>query len=314
MTSATAHAHPNIALVKYWGKQSGELNIPKTPSVSATLEDLVTTTKVEASSADAIQLNGRRVEDQKILSWLGQVRSRFDIPPVRVESQSNFPASCGLASSSSGFAALTLALDSAFGLQLSKDCLSDLSRLGSASAARSTHGGFVSLVPEGERCVARQLHPGDHWDLRVVVAVTDPRQKDVPSTEGMARSSATSGFYESWCESTEADYRECLNAIKNRDFDQLAAIAEGSCCKLHALMLSSSPPLIYWNAGTMASIDTVRKLQRGGVSVFFTSDAGPQLKAFCTPDSLDTVEEYLKNTPGVAFTLTSSVGGRPTVE
>ena len=43
---ATAVAHPNIALVKYWGKSDVEQNIPAVGSLSITLDGLTTTTTV----------------------------------------------------------------------------------------------------------------------------------------------------------------------------------------------------------------------------------------------------------------------------
>ena len=43
---ATAEAHPNIALVKYWGKRDGPDNVPATPSLSITLSQLRTRTRV----------------------------------------------------------------------------------------------------------------------------------------------------------------------------------------------------------------------------------------------------------------------------
>src|SRR4051812_19724501 len=46
--SATAIAHPNIALAKYWGKREGQgdANIPAVPSLSVTLSGMCTTTTV----------------------------------------------------------------------------------------------------------------------------------------------------------------------------------------------------------------------------------------------------------------------------
>ena len=43
---ATAKAHTNIALVKYWGKKDQELIIPQTDSLSLTLNEFYTTTTV----------------------------------------------------------------------------------------------------------------------------------------------------------------------------------------------------------------------------------------------------------------------------
>ena len=157
MRAATAFAHPNIALVKYWGKSNDELNIPATPSLALTLGDLRTTTRVEESSVDSVLLDGQRARDPKIDSWLARLRQQFDLPPLRVESSSNFPANSGLASSASGFAALTLAISSAFdfGLSLQEQC--EWARMGSGSAGRSLHGGFVAQEPDGNSCRVSQV-------------------------------------------------------------------------------------------------------------------------------------------------------------
>lgn len=313
MNQATVSAHPNIALVKYWGKQSGGRNIPVSPSVSVTLDTLTTTTTVEQSFNDLVVIDGQDVKNEKISTWLEFVREKYGIPPICIRSESNFPASSGLASSASGFAALAVAVNQACGLELESVEISELARIGSASAARSMLGGFVSLKPEDESCSVLQLHPKQHWDLKVVVAITDPRQKGVPSTEGMERSVETSTFHEAWRQTTEGDYQECLEALEARDFARLSRVAESNCCKMHGLMLTSVPPLIYWKPGTLSALDTLRKLQEAEVPTFFTIDAGPQVKAFCLPEAADAVEEHLQNTPGVTQTIRCGLGDGPIV-
>ena len=313
MTEATVSAHPNIALVKYWGKKLSDNNIPATPSVSATLDTLSTTTSVREDSRDSISLDGREVQDLKIVNWLARIRGKYPIPPVRIESNSNFPSSSGLASSASGFAALAVATNEAFDLDLDFGSLCELARLGSISAARSMCGGFVSLDPNSDGCIPVQVHPMDFWDLQVVVAIVDPRQKSVSSTAGMERSVSTSTYYEGWTSATESDYQESLLALKNRDFPRLANVAESSCCKLHALMLSSAPPLIYWKSGTLAAIDTIRRLQEANLGVFFTIDAGPQVKAFCLAKDAEVVEEHLNDTLGVGNTIRCGIGDGPSI-
>ena len=72
MNQATALAHPNIALVKYWGKRAGKTNIPATPSLSITLDTLVTQTSVRESEQDQIEINGTVVPDKKIEEFLIQ--------------------------------------------------------------------------------------------------------------------------------------------------------------------------------------------------------------------------------------------------
>ena len=313
MNQATVSAHPNIALVKYWGKQSGGRNIPVSPSVSVTLDTLTTTTTVEQSFNDLVVIDGQEVKNEKISSWLEIARKRYGIPPIRIRSESNFPASSGLASSASGFAALAVSVNQACGLELADHEITELARIGSASAARSMWGGFVSLRPTGESCTVEQVHPKEHWDLRVVVGITDPRQKGVPSTEGMERSVATSPFHEAWRKTTDGDYQECLEALEDRDFARLSRVAESNCCKMHGLMLTSDPPLIYWKPGTLAALDTLRKLQEAEIPAFFTIDAGPQVKVFCLPEAADSVEEHLQSTPGVTQTIRCGVGDGPVV-
>ena len=313
MNQATVSAHPNIALVKYWGKQSGGRNIPVSPSVSVTLDTLTTTTTVEQSFNDLVVIDGHDVKNEKIMSWLEFIRKKYGIPPICIRSESNFPASSGLASSASGFAALAVAVNQACGLELEDQEISELARIGSASAARSMWGGFVSLKPAGHSCTVKQVHPREYWDLRVVVAITDPREKGVPSTEGMERSVETSSFHETWRQTTEGDYQECLEALEARDFVRLSRVAESNCCKMHGLMLTSDPPLIYWKPGTLSALDTLRKLQEAEVPTFFTIDAGPQVKAFCLPEAADAVEEHLRSTPGVTQTIRCGLGDGPVV-
>lgn len=313
MSRATVSAHSNIALVKYWGKQSQERNIPASPSVSATLDTLTTTTTVEPSAEDFVAIDGQDIRDEKIFSWLRFARSRYAIGPVRIESGSNFPRSSGLASSASGFAALAVCVNEAFGLGLEDPELVELARMGSVSAARSMLGGFVSLRPKDETCYLEQLHTKEHWDLKVVVAITDPNQKSVPSTEGMQRSKRATAFHHAWQQSTALDFQECCEALKYRDFARLATVAESNCCKMHGLMLSSEPPLIYWKPGTIAALETLRKLQEADIPTFFTIDAGPQVKAFCLSEVADAVEDHLRSTPGVLQTIRCGLGDGPIV-
>ncbi|MCY3883708.1 MAG: diphosphomevalonate decarboxylase, partial [Gammaproteobacteria bacterium] len=135
----------------------------------------------------------------------------------------------------------------------------------------------------------------------------------IPSTEGMKRSVDTSAFHTAWQRSTDQDFQECLEALEKRDFSRLSRVAESNCCKMHGLMLSSEPPLIYWKPGTVAALDTMRKLQEEKIPTFFTIDAGPQVKAFCLAEAMDTVEKHLRNTPGVKQTISCGLGDGPVV-
>ena len=303
----TAIAHPNIALLKYWGKQEGQGNRPATPSLSITLDALTTTTTVEDADADALRLNGRPVGDAKIERTLADWRRDYAIAPLAISSSNDFPTAAGLASSASGFAALATAIDAHCGLRLSDGERSVLARRGSGSAARSIHGGFVELAAPEWR--ADQLLAPEAWPLAVVVAIIARERKAVSSTEGMRHSKTTSPYFEAWTATAGADFEAMKAAVAQRDFDRLAELAEASCLKMHALMLSSRPPLIYWRGATLDCLRAVRELRAGGCRAFATVDAGPQVKAVCEPEDAERVEAALSEVPGVVSTLRSGLGG-----
>lgn len=305
---ATAIAHPNIALVKYWGKQSSPGNLPATPSLSITVAGLATTTRVEIAERDSVCINGAVRRDSKVEALLGAMRDVFDLPPVAIDTRNNFPTGAGLASSASGFAALVTALDGELNLGLSPAQRSDWARQGSASAARSIYGGFATLAPRNGVWTGAELQAKDAWPLEVVIAVTDETPKSVSSSEGMERSRTTSPFYDAWCRSTESDFKIAYRAVAERDFESLSEVAEHSCLKLHALMMSSRPALLYWNQGTVAAIDTIRRLRDAGTPVFYTIDAGPQVKAVCAPGHGGPVAALLAKSPGVLRVVRGGLG------
>ena len=309
MREATAYAHPNIALVKYWGKSNDDLNLPATPSLAITLGDLRTISHVEESVSDVVVLDGERVIDAKLEGWLTLLRNQFGLPPLHIESSSDFPANSGLASSASGFAALTLAISNAFDLDLSLAEQCDWARRGSGSAARSLHGGFVALEPDKRSCRVSQVLDESDWDLSIVVAITSEQVKSTGSTAGMTASRDTSPFYEGWLRATVEAFARCLVAVRNKDFDTLAGIAEASCRQMHALMLSTEPALIYWNAATLNCIEAVNRMRAAGTKVFYTIDAGSHLKAVCEADAVTQVSEELRRVEGVHSVLVSRIGG-----
>lgn len=315
MSEARALAHPNVALVKYWGKSNSTYNIPDTPSVSIGLEALTTETTVKESQADQITIDGNVVEDPKIITWLDALRKVHEIPPVTITSKSNFPASSGLASSASGFAALTEAINHAFDLAWDLQQKASWARLGSASAARSITGSWSTLIPSSSAsdsmfgCELFRIQDSAYWDLRVVVAITETAPKAISSTAGMRLSRETSPFYPKWVESTHRDFDVATVAIQNQDFSQLAKVTESSCRKMHALMLSTEPPLRYWNSTTLGCLDAVEQLQNHQVPVFYSIDAGPQVKAICASDVGDTVAKALAQVRGVRQVIQSAIGG-----
>ncbi len=316
---ATARACANIALIKYWGKaDSGPLNIPAVGSISVTLQALWSETEVHfdnALPADEFILNGRTRTGQldRVSRFLDLLRTQAGVDsPARVASVNNFPTGAGLASSASGFAALAAAAGRALDLGLSAKQLSLIARQGSGSAARSIFDGFVEMragtLPDGSDSYAEPLVPAEAWPLEVVIAVTERGEKAVSSRAGMGRSAATSPYYPAWIAMSPADLEQGRQAILDRDFDALADVAEGNCLSMHGAAMAARPPLIYWNAATLACLRAVGELRRSAVPVFFTIDAGPQLKAVCAPGAAARVRETLAAIPGVVDVLVSGLG------
>ena len=317
---ATATAHPNVALIKYWGKRSGPGNLPAVGSLSITLDALRTQTRVcfdPALRSDELVLNGQAVagEQARLGACLDALRALTGSRSfARVESSNDFPTGAGLASSASGYAALVAAGAVALGLDPQDARLSEIARIGSGSAPRSLFAGFALLrnTPGGTSC--EQLLAPEAWPLGVVVAVTTEGGKPISSRSGMEQSRSASPYYQAWLDSHPADLEAARVAVQARDFAGLAELSEHSCLKMHAVMMSSRPPLIYWSPATLACIAAVQDLRRGGVPVFFTIDAGPQVKAVCLPDAMATVAERLAGVPGVLRLITGGLGQAPEVQ
>ena len=301
----TAIAHPNIALVKYWGKQNHILNYPASPSLSITLDSLITKTKVSASTETRLLLNGKRNEDLKVAKFLDLFREKFELPPVSVETDNNFPTGAGLASSASGFAALVTALNEHFQLGLSLSSLSEWARRGSASAARSIFGGFVTL--QGPNWRADQLAKEPHWDLEICIVVINEGPKKISSTTGMKTSEATSPFYLEWIKSADSDFEIAKKAIIERDFVKLSEVSEQNCLKMHSVMHTSQPAISYWAPGTVSAMELVREIRSTGTPAFFTMDAGPQVKVIYPKQYRTIIQKSLEELKNVRL-IWASIG------
>ncbi len=316
---ATAVAHPNIALIKYWGKRHAALNLPAVGSISLTLGRMSTHTRVRFDprlSKDELELDGRPADAAdlaRVSTFLDRVRQLADVRTrARVETRNDFPTGAGLASSASGFAALALAATSAAGLALSREQLGALARLGSGSAARSLHGGFVEMArgerEDGSDAVASPLLAEDAWGLRLLVAVTTVARKPWGSSDGMQRSQSTSPYFEAFVGAQPADLLAMRQAILARDLSRVGELAEHSCLKMHAVMLSTRPPLVYFAPATVAAMHAVHELRRQGTEAYFTIDAGPQVKVLCRSEEAPAVRAALVAVTGVLEVIEDGPG------
>ena len=315
--SATALSHPNIAFIKYWGNRDEILRLPWNDSISMNLEELVTRTRVTfdaALNADELILNGARVEGApraRVSALLDETRRLAGLDAfAAVESENNFPTGAGIASSAAAFSALAVASAAAAGLSLSEAALSRLARLGSGSASRSVPGGFT-LWQKGESdedSYAYSLAPASHWALADCIAVINQTQKPTGSTQGH-RLAATSPLQRARIADAPRRVEICRRAILTRDFDALAEIAEEDSNLMHAVMMTSSPPLFYWLPATLRVMNRVRVWRSEGQRVFYTIDAGPNVHVICPLDEAEETAALLRAVEGVERVLVASVGG-----
>jgi diphosphomevalonate decarboxylase len=309
----TARACTNIALCKYWGKQ-GPGNAPATPSISLALDALTVTMTVSRSRGadDVIRLPrglNRPVAAARIREYLKLWRrQRLVTGSLRVESEMNFPAGAGLASSAAAYAALARALAGLSNVSLSTGQLSRLARHGSGSAARSITGG-ISALPAGTDPAARQLAPPSAVPWGMVVALVSAKHKDIASRPGMEASRRSSPYYERWLKQAARDYRAALKAIVDWDLDATGRIAEANMLAMHAVMLATRPALVYWEPATLALIRLAARLRDAGLPAYATIDAGPNVALLCHRDDLQGVAARARRVAGVERTITSLPGG-----
>ncbi len=332
MSKTTVVAPANIAFIKYWGARDLERALPFNRSISMTLERCtsICTAEVIAEEKDQVWLaetdGGFRPPepefDQRVRYHLDRMRewaktdARF-----WVATRNSFPSAAGLASSASGFAALTIAAAGALGKESTP--VEELSRLarssGSGSAARSLYGGFVEWPGQdidlsGDKADAQsyalQLADADYWDLRDVIAVVEIGPKAVSSIDGH-RLALTSPYFERRQELIPERLRLVREAIEDRDLDRLGPILEEEAVDLHLIAMSSRPPIHYWSPGTLAVLRAVRELRQEGLSAWATLDAGANVHVICDPDSEPDVVDRLENLQAVGFLIRDGVGSGP---
>ena len=350
---ASCRAGSNIAFIKYWGVADAatsvasgqrpvvdeDLNIPLNNSISMTLADAHTTTTVAWDSSsnlptDTICIDGAKLQGaaaERIVAHLDRLRALAGVSDrASVVSNNNFPMASGIASSASGFAALTVAASAALGLQMDASQLSAVARQGSGSASRSLFGGFVewergwgeetgeedSLLSSDaalldSRSVAHQIYDEGHWALRDIIAIVSAGAKRVSSSSGH-RLAATSPFNSARTQCVSEWLATVRRAIAERDFSLLGPVLESDALAMHAVMMTSAPSLLYWQAGTLEVLHAVRAWrEEEGVPVYFTIDAGPNVHLICEEETAAEVERRVGALAAVRRVLSSGPGAGP---
>ncbi|KAL3896010.1 MAG: hypothetical protein SGCHY_004351 [Lobulomycetales sp.] len=315
----TVTAPVNIAVIKYWGKRDETLILPTNPSLSVTLDTLVSRTSVEPSPSgkDCLLLNGSQSDlTPRIAAVLKAIRAH-------APAESALPA--GLASSASGLAALAFALAEFYAIDVSRETLSGIARLGSGSACRSVFGGFVEWeagkLADGSDSLARQVAPASHWpEMAAVICVVSDRKKETSSTAGMQTSVATS-------ELMATRIRDCVpkriedikKAILEKDFETFAEITMRESNQFHAICLDTWPPIFYLTDVSKQIMQMVHAYnkEKGSTRLAYTFDAGPNAVIYSPyPDALEDITQMVSSRfseQEVSKILRSGIGHGPEI-
>lgn len=321
---ATAIAPANIAFIKYWGKIDETLRLPANTSISMNLSNAFTTTTVEFSQnnkKDEIYFGNKRMDERssmRVIEHLDRIRQRGENNLfAKVVTQNSFPQGTGIASSASGFAALTLAAVGALDLKCSEKDLSILARLGSGSACRSIPRGFVEwkVGMTGENSYGFSLHDEKYWDLRDIIAVVSTKEKKTSSTLGH-ENARSSPFFSKRLDNLPDRIAKLKEALQEKNIQKLGELIEKEAIELHMIMMTQDPPLFYWNGNTMEIIKLVRLWREDGLLIYFTLDAGSNVHLICESKEekkvlgklkgLSYIQNVIINSPAIGARITDN--------
>ncbi|MEM8804157.1 MAG: diphosphomevalonate decarboxylase, partial [Pseudomonadota bacterium] len=258
--------------------------------------------KAAQSGADEVYLDEERLDlgspfASRVLQFANLFRDGRDIP-LSFQTRNTIPTAAGLASSASGFAALTKALCLAFDLGLSETEKSLIARLGSGSATRSFWHGFVKW-PKGEAADGSDSHGiklDQSWDdLRIAIVPVDEGVKPQSSRDGMNHTSDTSPLFKAWPDQAEQDCSFIERAIIERRFSDLGQRVEANALAMHATMIAARPPLAYLTEKSWRILMQLWQARREGLEAYATMDAGPNVKLIFLASSEHDVLQVFPN-------------------
>ncbi|ELY42269.1 diphosphomevalonate decarboxylase [Natronorubrum tibetense GA33] len=309
-------AHPIQGLVKYHGMRDEIKRLPYHDSISLCTAPSHTRTTVEFSMdydedtfvVDGEELDGRAHE--RVEAVVEKARSKSDaahtVYPVRLESENSFPSNVGLGSSSSGFAAAAMALAEAAELDASRQEISTIARVGSASAARAVTGAFSQLHTgmNDEDCRSRRIPTDLHENLKIIVGLV-PYHKE---TEDAHNEAADSHMFQARNAHIHSQIAEMRDYLRNNDFERAFELAEQDSLSLAATTMTGPSGWVYWQPATLEIFNRVRQLrEEEGIPVYFSTDTGASVYVNTTDEHAERVEEEIADC-GVSTTVWN-VGG-----
>ena len=313
-------APSNIALVKYWGKKENQ--IPANPSISFTLNNCKTITKLAFAKKEAegnfsfdLLFEGKPKEDfkPKILKFFERIE--IYCPFLKdyyftIDTENTFPHSSGIASSASGMAALSMnimSLEKALNPEMTDNYFyqkaSFLARLGSGSACRSVKGNIVVWGNHAKINGSSDLF-GVEFPSKIhdnfnnyqdTILLVDKGEKQVSSTIGHDLM-----HNHPYAEQRFAQAHHNLSAMKtvleNGNLDDFIKIVESEALTLHAMMMTSLPYFILMKPNTLEIINIIWKFRNETkIPVCFTLDAGANVHVLYPENVRDNVLQFIKD-------------------
>lgn len=294
-----ASAPSNIALIKYMGKIETKNNRPTNSSLSYSLEKLRSFVRLKRNAnlttdqwapyerTDLLKISLSEKGIAKFLNHLDLLKKEFKISGFfEVESANSFPADCGLASSASSFAALTLAVHewvqkNAAGVQAPyrpKE-LSKLSQKGSGSSCRSFFSPWALWHQDGAE--AMQF---SYQNLKHQVILCDQSKKDVSSSEAHSRV-ISSDLFKGRPERAEERLKLLVQALREQQWKTAYQISWSEFWDMHMLFHTSVPPFMYMNGlsfQVLKELNDYWNTKNDGPLI--TMDAGSNVHLLFRPD------------------------------
>jgi diphosphomevalonate decarboxylase len=306
-----AEAPSNIALIKYMGKTDPSQNLPTNPSLSYTLNNLLSYVELRpfAGSQDywePLEIPGYKILDlkpkaqERFLKHLQMLKDYFNYEGhFLVRSANNFPLGSGLASSASSFAALTKCACIALSELTKQDIPNEyvqaqLSRLGSGSSCRSFFQPWA--LWDNDYCEKIDL-PYDHLIHHVIII--NEHEKDISSKQAHLAVQSSSHF-KFRPERAKERLNLLMSALKELNWQRAYEICWDEFMDMHHLFETASTPFHYM---TPESKKALADLQAFWIShadgPIVTMDAGPNIHLLFRPDQKELakfyVQEYLVN-------------------
>ena len=305
MDSVSVSAPSNIALIKYMGKIEGTGNKPTNGSLSYTLENLRTFVRLTMIDGNQDQWRAFVREDlqpldlsekgqHRFLKHLANLKTRWGIEKsFLVESANNFPSDCGLASSASSFAALTLAAAEMFQKinpqpwGADKKTLSELSRQGSGSSCRSLFSPWALWQAEYAEPMGLEITHMHH-----IVVVVEDSKKEVSSSDAH-KLVTTSPRFVGRPERAEIRLKDLVHSLRFNDWHMARQIVWDEFIDMHRLFETSTPAFTYMTEGSKKVLEDCQKLwNRWQDGPLVTMDAGANVHMLFRNDQKKFFAEY----------------------